>query len=687
METAGAMYCDTCQKSYESSDTSPTCLSCGHIFCSTCISSLTATKIKCPKCSATINVLSAEDIDLLNTTFYKSPSTSSLHLPQVPGKNKDVSLEGETAHESIQGSFLNSDEGRATEQMTFSSSFPSTGVEEEKTEDLRFIDEEKTDDIRFIDEEKTGDIRFIDEEKTEDLKFIDEENCQELPMILIQSCESAADSEHRQRTVSVNSWNKAQPSLCPNLSNLATEELDLHSTSICRGSQKSADGVIQLVPDSTDLRSAHSVGPSLEQYIPGYMLTKDNISEQTPQLLDVKSDIGKDSLVVHHSNSSDFESVVETREIYSSSVHDSDFRIIKDNELQKFSDQVQILHEVLETVDDAILTLKVEEKHHESTKHKLLQRLQEEEDSIESLKVKIKEAQEKKLAVQQLAENLKEGEETTATAKSADELQHFVDRSSATMALAEDVGTKTELYYMQYLLSRNVHKPEYLERMIDLGEEVFAEYLVEGERRWARISLSDSLIHLHALKPRPPPSQSRILPWPCLREMVSTDKAATFLDINAAGIKQGRVYLSMHGNTPRAQQFVLLSSGEHRHCYRKVKMKQVGNFELPGEYVSFHGPKNPKGFPIRGAVSGITQGGIYTRRKSRGLLAGAALSHRQRALFLVYLSPDPDEDTTGAFGEVTRGIEVLSKVSRHSPVEEVEIGDCGLVIPLPSSAM
>ncbi|XP_064109507.1 uncharacterized protein LOC135217492 [Macrobrachium nipponense] len=665
METAGAMNCDTCQKSYESSDTSPTCLSCGHIFCSTCISSLTSTKIKCPNCNAIISVLSAEDIDLLNTTFYKSPSTKSLHLPEVPGKNKDVSLEGETTQKSIRDSFdavninpipqLNSDEEGATEQMKLPSSFPSTGEDEEKTEDLRFIDEE---------------------------------SCQEYPMVLTQSCEYAADSEYRQRKASVNSWCNAQSSLCPDLSNLATEELDLHNTSICRELEKSTDDVIQLVADSTDLRSERSVGLSLEQYISGCMLMKDNISEQTQQqLLDVKSDIRKDSLVVHHSNSCDFDSVVEARETDSSSVHDCDFRIIKNNELQKFADQVQILHEVLETVDDAILTLKVEEKHHESTKHKLLQQLQEEEESIESLKAKMKEAERKKMAVQHLAETLQEGEETTAAAESAEELQHFVDRSSATMALAEDVGTKTELYYMQYLLSRNVHKPEYLERMIDLGEEVFAEYLVEGERRWARISLSDSLIHLHALKPKPPPSKSRILPWSCLREMVSTDKAATFLDISVAGIKQGRVYLSMHGNTPRAQQFVLLSSGEHRHCYRKVKMKQVGNIEQPGEYVSFHGPKNAKGFPIRGAVSGITQGGIHTRRKSRGLLAGAALSHRQRTLFVVYLSPDPDEDTTGAFGEVTRGIEVLSKVSRHSPVEEVELGDCGLIIPLPSSAM
>ncbi|XP_068201977.1 uncharacterized protein [Palaemon carinicauda] len=221
--------------------------------------------------------------------------------------------------------------------------------------------------------------------------------------------------------------------------------------------------------------------------------------------------------------------------------------------------------------------------------------------------------------------------------------------------------------------------------MIDLGVEVFAVYLVDGERRWARVSLSDSLIHLHALKPRSPPAHSRILPWSCLREMVPPKETATFLDIYIAGTKQGRIYFTMHGNTPRSQQFVLLSSGERKHCYRNVKMKQVGNFELPGEYVSFHGPKHPNGAPIRGVVGGIKQGGIYTRRKAKGLLAGAALSHRQRTLFVVYLSSDPDEDTTGAFGEVTRGIEVLTKVSRHIPVEEVEIGDCGLVIPLPSS--
>ncbi|KAK7077653.1 hypothetical protein SK128_003264 [Halocaridina rubra] len=358
------------------------------------------------------------------------------------------------------------------------------------------------------------------------------------------------------------------------------------------------------------------------------------------------------------------------------------FAEIKENEIQRFNDQILILNEVMETVDDAILTMQVEKEQHEKDKNKLKMMVIEEEQRINSSLQKIEEAKRIKISVQEMADSLKDRENEVFMACNFDILREVVQDSVTILETAEELGTSVEINYMEYLLSKEVPKPEYLERMIDLGETLFAAHSVDGEERWAKITLNDNVIHIHALTPQRPPLSNRILPWKCLRKMVCQEKAMVFMDIGIAGNLEGRVHFSMFGDTPRAQQFLTLASGDHKYCYRKTQMKQLGNPEEPAEYISFHGPKSGNKRPIRAVVRGIIQGGPYTRRKTVGLLAGPALSHSQQTLFVIYLQPDLDECTTGAFGEVTRGMEILRKVSKHQPVNEVSIIDCGLLIHL-----
>ncbi|XP_068201827.1 uncharacterized protein [Palaemon carinicauda] len=407
MESPIAMYCEACQKSYESKDTSPRCLSCGHIFCSTCVSSLTDTKIKCPKCDATINILCAEDIDSLNTSFHKSSSPSPIDFEQ--GHKRGIPLEGEIE-------------------------YPSTdrGFDDENINPILLKEEENiSEKVRHL---SSCSFTGIEDEKTEEIKFIDEENYQECPVVLIQRCESIVNSDYRQRRTSTNSLP---------VHAIPKRGIDEY------GLSKSADDANRLESDSTDLRKELLMVPLLEHH-----------TKETQEDWNEQSKIRKDSLIVHHSSSCNFDNLLDAREISCSTSQDDSFQSLKRNELQKFADQIQILNEVLETVDDAILTLKVEQKQHETTKAQLLQSVQEEEESIELLRMKIEEAERKKITVQQITENLRESEEKTAKAESVDKFKDSVDSSSDVLAIAEDTGTQTELFYMHYLLSRNVRKPE-----------------------------------------------------------------------------------------------------------------------------------------------------------------------------------------------------------------------------------
>lgn len=164
--------------------------------------------------------------------------------------------------------------------------------------------------------------------------------------------------------------------------------------------------------------------------------------------------------------------------------------------------------------------------------------------------------------------------------------------------------------------------------------------------------------------------------------MMPRESASAFLDLGWEGLSQGRVHLSMIGDTARARQFLQLCSGEAGPCYRGTCMFQAERVGGKGEIIRGGDYENNDGTGGAALVENVSTGGEHMREAVPGLLVGAHSEQRHRlAVFGVILSPWPDHRTDTAFGTVTRGLATLRAAARHSPVSEVLVADCGLVLP------
>lgn len=168
-----------------------------------------------------------------------------------------------------------------------------------------------------------------------------------------------------------------------------------------------------------------------------------------------------------------------------------------------------------------------------------------------------------------------------------------------------------------------------------------------------------------------------------VRSLVSRESASAFLELNWEGLSQGRVHLSMMGDTARAKQFLQLCSGEAGPSYRGTCMFQAERVGGNGEIIRGGDYENNDGTGGAALVENVGTGGEHMHEAVSGLLVGAHSEQRHRlAVFGVILSPWPDHRTDTAFGMVTRGLATLRAAARHSPITEVQVEDCGLVLPL-----
>ncbi|XP_045122255.1 uncharacterized protein LOC123510871 isoform X3 [Portunus trituberculatus] len=168
-----------------------------------------------------------------------------------------------------------------------------------------------------------------------------------------------------------------------------------------------------------------------------------------------------------------------------------------------------------------------------------------------------------------------------------------------------------------------------------------------------------------------------------VRSLVARECALAFLELGWEGHSQGRVYLTMMGDSARARQFLQLCSGEAGPCYRGTCMFEAERVGGEGEIIRGGDYENNDGTGGAALVEGVATGGEHLHEAVSGLLVGAHSNQRHRlAVFGVILSPWSNHKTDTAFGAVTSGLATLRAAARHRPVTEVLVLDCGLMFPL-----
>ncbi|CAL4063813.1 unnamed protein product [Meganyctiphanes norvegica] len=203
----------------------------------------------------------------------------------------------------------------------------------------------------------------------------------------------------------------------------------------------------------------------------------------------------------------------------------------------------------------------------------------------------------------------------------------------------------------------------------------------DGSSRWARISIHDKVAHLHALQDEEPSDSTLTLPFYSALDLVPRENPKVFMDLQWAGQHQGRVYIQMFGRTRFGEQFLLLCSGEQGPCYKFTCFYKSEDIDTPDAVISGGDYENNDGTGGAAFIDGIENGGIYERDIVAGLIVSWPEEWR-RGSFEIFLENNPGQKDLTGFGQVISGLAVLKSASRHKPITDVIIEDCGLVVPL-----
>nr|XP_053657509.1 E3 ubiquitin-protein ligase TRIM32-like isoform X2 [Cherax quadricarinatus] len=161
-----------------------------------------------------------------------------------------------------------------------------------------------------------------------------------------------------------------------------------------------------------------------------------------------------------------------------------------------------------------------------------------------------------------------------------------------------------------------------LKERLKVSQSMYAVQEKGGRTRWAKLSINEKNLLIHALDDIPPPIGATLLPLDSVTAGMSPNKPSAFLDVTIQQRLEGNVYMTMFGVTPRSQNFLLLCSGALGPCFKGLQLKSSDIGEgKPKLSIVLLGPF-PNGQDCPPLVEGITDGGSYNSNIYPGLITG-----------------------------------------------------------------
>ena len=153
-----------------------------------------------------------------------------------------------------------------------------------------------------------------------------------------------------------------------------------------------------------------------------------------------------------------------------------------------------------------------------------------------------------------------------------------------------------------------------------------------------------------------------------------------FLDLAWPGSAPRRVVIQLSPDTPRGRQFVLLCTGQQGPCYPNTRLYKVMGKGWPGERV--YGGDNQNN-DLTEVAALLPQPNESEYRRSARAGAVWRLWGCRGAQFGIITRDCQDSrfsDFEGVFGEVVDGLEGVVAAAQHSPITDVTVVDCGVVL-------
>ncbi|ROT72612.1 uncharacterized protein [Penaeus vannamei] len=356
---------------------------------------------------------------------------------------------------------------------------------------------------------------------------------------------------------------------------------------------------------------------------------------------------------------------------------------MKKGHLEIISTTYQTLQGLKNYMASQISILDSNKRLHDETINSLRNITQGELNIVQDIDTKKKQITDKLSEVDCWVESLRETEACIVQAQSVRELANAKLAAKDCVSNVESCITKEQERHCQLqLILPQIGKHD-LTGVLQMAKSMYVMHEDGGRQRWARVSVHDCLLHLHALTENPPPSNSLTFSYSSVRSLVPTEATTAFLDLGWQGQTQGRVYVRMFGDTRRGQQFLLLCSGEKGPCYRLTRFFDADRIGERGEIIRGGDYEHNDGTGGAAIMDGLLSGGVYHREAVAGLVVGAHASQAERlGVFGIILTEWPGNKTDTGFGLVTSGLGTLKSAARHKPVTDVTIENCGLVIPI-----
>ena len=156
------------------------------------------------------------------------------------------------------------------------------------------------------------------------------------------------------------------------------------------------------------------------------------------------------------------------------------------------------------------------------------------------------------------------------------------------------------------------------------------------------------------------------------------------MDLAWDGSFKGRIHILLSPDTPLAKQFRILCTGQLGPTYAHTKFFNYGDLNQYNEFMTGGDYEYNDGSGGKAVVEEIdVHAAIYKREGTAGVVWAPTAGDDGAAQFNINTGSGCNRVLSCIFGEVEDGTDILKDaIKRLQSVTDVEIMDCGLVLPL-----
>ncbi|KAK3879126.1 hypothetical protein Pcinc_016285 [Petrolisthes cinctipes] len=219
---------------------------------------------------------------------------------------------------------------------------------------------------------------------------------------------------------------------------------------------------------------------------------------------------------------------------------------------------------------------------------------------------------------------------------------------------------------LKHLMAAIWMKPD-IRKKVEAGE-VFGIQENQNDYNYSKLSLDNGRLLLHCFQNQPPPHVAITLPVSEIIKTLNPKSTITFLDMAWEGLTRGRVYIWVNEDTTEARQFVGLCTGQPGSSFLNTQLNRV--WDKGGKEECVYGGNYNFNEELEHFLYDYQVGDVTFD------------SHSEKSGEFCISTNGGYESVGATIGQVESGLEVLKAAVQLNDITQVNVVDCGVVVPL-----